>query len=395
MAYMRSRKRKGGTFWYVVDSTPVTGRDGKTRHVKTSRAAGEGREGREFAQEWVMALQRARRRQKAGLAPEQTACRWTLGTLRDRDLEDARSRGLASLARRSSHWENLIAVLGADTNLDRITPAVVGPTGSYARERMRASGRARPVGPAAVNRDLRSVLAPALKLARQLRDESGYSGRPFEDVPQLEERSKRRRPRALTPAEALRLLTAAWTEAHVGPRPWRPFWRQNAAIVELLLLTGSRRSQILGLRKDQVRGRSLIFPAQKGGQERTFVLTARVRDVLAQAGRSSGPFVFEGRAGGPRVEFRRFWLAATKRARLPGLKPHDLRHTAAHEALRRGRAIGAAQGLLGHSTPATTQKTYLQLRPRRLMPLSFGGPGVPRATLRNSGAGRKPRQPRA
>ncbi len=397
MAFVRSRKRKSGTYWYVVDTVPVASQDGKTRWKKQTRAAGQGKDGREFAQEWAESLRKARRRLKAGLPPEQTRCRWTLGDLRERDLADARARGLVSLKRRRSHWDALTGIFGEDLNLDQLTPAALE---RYGRERMRrgrlmAGGNVRPVGPAAVNRDLRSVLSPALKLARRLWDESGYTGRPFADLPQLEERSHRRSPRPLTAAEAVRLVAAAWKVADRAPEPWRPSWRQDAAILELLLVTASRRGQILALRKDQIRGGILFFPAQKRGKERAFVLTPRVRAVLRHAGGSKGPWVFEGRHGGHRVEFRRFWQAATKAAGLPGLKPHDLRHTASHEALRRSRDIGAVQGLLGHATPAATQAVYLRLRPRRLMPLTFGGREVARDTLKNARPGRKGRQPRA
>lgn len=222
MAWVRKRRLRGGTFYYVIDAGQ-------------SRAAGEGEEGRQFAHEWAENVNRTRRRMSAGLPLEPGGCRWTLQTLKEHDMADAKNRGLVALKRRESHWVLLLAGFGAETNLDRITPAAIA---AYIRWRLEhgrpmQSGDVRPVGPATVNRDLRSVLSPALKLARRLRDESHYSGRPFDDLPLLEERRRRRKPRILTAEEYWRLVETAWKLARGASKVWRAAWAQNAAIVEL------------------------------------------------------------------------------------------------------------------------------------------------------------------
>lgn len=383
MAWVRKRRLRTGTFYFVVDS----GR---------SRAAGKGEDGRQFANEWAENVNRARRRARAGMAPEPGGCRWTLRDLKDRDIADAHGRGLVALKRRESHWTLLLAGFGADTNLDQITPASIA---AYVRWRQKRgkpmqSGKVRPVGPAAINRDLRSVLAPALKLARRLRDESGYAGRPFDDLPQLEERRTRRKPRVLTAEEYGNLVRAAWDLATEAPKRLRTSWEQNAAIIELWFLTASRFNQVLHLQREDVSDDGVRFPAQKRGSARVFRFEGfagrRVRELLRRQA-PDGPWVF-GRAGKPRVGMKGFWRLVTAAAKLPDLKPHDLRHTASREALRQGRGIVGVQGILGHATPGATERVYLTLYPESMLPVAFGGKAVARATEKNASPKRHERK---
>lgn len=59
----------------------------------------------------------------------------------------------------------------------------------------------------------------------------------------------------------------------------------------------------------------------------------------------------------------RFWLPATKRAGLEGLRIHDLRHTAITLWLAAGVPIEEVTRDAGHDDPAFTIRNYVHRRP--------------------------------
>ncbi len=70
--------------------------------------------------------------------------------------------------------------------------------------------------------------------------------------------------------------------------------------------------------------------------------------------------VFPGRNGGylTHFEFRRLFDPAAKEIGVPGLVPHELRHTCASLAIASGANILAVQRLLGHETASMTLDRY-------------------------------------
>ncbi|HLF07940.1 MAG TPA: site-specific integrase [Dehalococcoidia bacterium] len=70
--------------------------------------------------------------------------------------------------------------------------------------------------------------------------------------------------------------------------------------------------------------------------------------------------VFTNDAGGPlwRSQIRKHWLDLLKAAKLPHLRVHDLRHTAATLLLAEGVPVKVASEMLGHSDVATTLRIY-------------------------------------
>ncbi|HET7306001.1 MAG TPA: tyrosine-type recombinase/integrase, partial [Segeticoccus sp.] len=74
--------------------------------------------------------------------------------------------------------------------------------------------------------------------------------------------------------------------------------------------------------------------------------------------------LFGSERGGPlRVRnMRRDWFdAAAVAAGVPGLTPHELRHTAASMAVSAGASVLALQRMLGHDKPSTTLDVYSDL----------------------------------
>jgi integrase len=260
---------------------------------------------------------------------------------------------------------------GPAVSIDEITPAAIDRyvTG---RRRLRGEGD---VSPATINRNL-ATLRHALGLARLWADESGFRVDPFERWRPLDERTTARKPVALLPQQIAALKATARRMAAEAPDHRRRTIRADADMVLLYLLTGSRLSEILRLERAWIGDGIIRFPAHKRGEPRVIAFdgnTAPARELRAILSRHDGEgrFVFpqEG-SDKPRDNFRRFWGSLTKAAGLAGLRPHDLRHTAISQAVRRG-GIEAGQKLGGHQTPQMAQRIYSHVHPGAVLPVSY------------------------
>ena len=146
---------------------------------------------------------------------------------------------------------------------------------------------------------------------------------------------------------------------------------QAVAALRLLVFTGARLREILGLRWDWVdleRG-LLLLPDSKTGKK-AIVLNAPAMKVLADLPRT-GSFVIGGRAADtdmerPRADLHRPWRAVAKRAGLGGVRLHDLRHTHASVGAGAGLGLPIIGKLLGHTHASTTARyAHLDVDPLR------------------------------
>jgi integrase len=130
-----------------------------------------------------------------------------------------------------------------------------------------------------------------------------------------------------------------------------------AAALRLLILTGARLREILGLEWQHVdieRG-LLLLPDSKTGRK-TIVLNAPALAVLSGMPRS-GKYVIQGDMPDTcRHDLNRPWRAIARRAELSGVRLHDLRHTHASVGAGAGFSLPVIGKLLGHSQPSTTAR---------------------------------------
>jgi integrase len=85
---------------------------------------------------------------------------------------------------------------------------------------------------------------------------------------------------------------------------------------------------------------------------------------LLTRGKSPDDLIFTAPGGGPlrNSNFRRDVLdPAAVAVGIPGLRPHDLRHTAASLAIAAGANVKAVQRMLGHASAAMTLDVYAGL----------------------------------
>jgi integrase len=164
--------------------------------------------------------------------------------------------------------------------------------------------------------------------------------------------------RFLTQDEARRLVKAA-----------RPFPHIRAFIV-LSLTTAARQSALLQLTWDRVdfeRGIVTLAMGDSGDEARkpraTVPMNRRARRYLkVLRAAATCPHVIEW--GGHHVlSIKKGFAAAVKAARLKGVVPHTLRHTAASWMAQQGVPMFEISKYMGHSDTRITERRYAHLSP--------------------------------
>lgn len=136
-------------------------------------------------------------------------------------------------------------------------------------------------------------------------------------------------------------------------------------VIRLLLLTGCRRGEIVGLEWKWVdfERRCLRLPDSKTGAK-TVPLGGPAIDLLRAIPAIGGSeFVFPAsRGAGHIIGIRSVWEEARKLAKLPGVRIHDLRHSFASVAVSGGESLYIVGKILGHRQARTTE-IYAHLAP--------------------------------
>lgn len=131
------------------------------------------------------------------------------------------------------------------------------------------------------------------------------------------------------------------------------------AAIRLLLLTGCRKSEILGLRWFEVdlERRVLRLSDSKTGQ-RLVPLSEPAARILRDLPRvEDNPYVVVGLSPGKSLNgLHRIWARIRRDAQLGDLRLHDLRHHFASLGAAAGLSLPTLGAILGHRTPATTAR---------------------------------------
>jgi integrase len=198
-----------------------------------------------------------------------------------------------------------------------------------------------------------------------------------------------KRKRFLAPAELARLgealrvaerdgcLTLSPRESVREKAERVPVSRFAVAAIRLLVLTGARKGEILGLRWAWVdaEARRANLPDSKTG-EKAVILPPAALQVLAGLPRDdSNPFVIRGgKPGAALVNLKDPWLAIREAARLDDVRIHDLRHSFASVGAAGGASLPVIGALLGHTQASTTQRyAHLHDDPLQAAAASIGG----------------------
>ena len=238
-----------------------------------------------------------------------------------------------------SRIKTLLAHPMAQVAVTRVTPDMVA---SYRDRRLQV------VSGDAVRREL-SILRHCFEVARK------EWGTPLPTNPvhgiTLPEPSRARDQRL--EAEAGQKLHAAIGSAHA----WylRP-------LMELAIETGMRRGELLSLqwRHVSLERRTAHLPITKNGHARTVALTPKAIEILKALPQTDGRVLpVSGNA------VRLAWERLRKRAGLPGLRFHDLRHEAVSRFFEAGLSIPEVALMSGHRDTRMLMR-YTHLRPEAL-----------------------------
>ncbi|MFZ5932697.1 MAG: tyrosine-type recombinase/integrase [Patescibacteria group bacterium] len=139
-----------------------------------------------------------------------------------------------------------------------------------------------------------------------------------------------------------------------------------AAIVELILQTGVRISEVANLKIENVKGDSVRVEAYATQPERTIPLNKPAKDALnlhlAARPKSDSPFVFISKNGKP-LAVRNIRAAIDRymqKADIPNYSVNDLRTTFIVENLKAGVDLVLLSQISGHKRLSTTER-YLEL----------------------------------
>jgi integrase len=233
--------------------------------------------------------------------------------------------------------------------LDEITP---GELERIRTERLLVTkmedGTQRAVTPATVNREF-AFLRRVYNVA--IRDDKAASN-PVSKLKTLREPSGRTR--YLTDDEEGRLMKVLPAD-------------EDRERVIVLLQTGFRRSELLGLRWRDVdfKGGVLTIPQTKNGEARHVPMTSTVRTILSGRPRSldGGALVFPNAEGHRDLRWAKKTVpGAFRAAQIKDFRFHDLRHSFASRLAMEGVDLLTIRDLMGHKTMAMTLR-YSHLSP--------------------------------
>lgn len=200
--------------------------------------------------------------------------------------------------------------------------------------------------PATVEK-IRVVFSRSFELARQWSIPGGEHN-PVRGSPRRKFNNARNR--YLSADEAQRILKAAEKSRN----------RQLKSIIQLLLFTGARKSELLHAEWEHVNleRREWLIPISKTGKARHVPLSQAAIDVIEQLPRfEKCPYLVPNpKTKKPYDCIKRAWDTVRDEAGVPDVRIHDLRHSAASFMINAGVDLYAVGRVLGHADHASTQR---------------------------------------
>lgn len=187
---------------------------------------------------------------------------------------------------------------------------------------------------------------------RWLKDEGLITADPSREVghPKIESSA----PKYLSPLEFRALRDVVRSDSRI------------AAIVELILQTGMRISEVANLKVEHIQPESLVIESYATQPQRSIPLNqpahAALEHYLAERPQTDSPFVFVSKNGKP-LAVRNIRAAIDRymqKAEIPNYSVNDLRTTFIVENLKRGVDLVTLSHVSGHKRLSTTER-YLAL----------------------------------
>lgn len=175
----------------------------------------------------------------------------------------------------------------------------------------------------------------------------------------------RQRPAGSNPCRSIRRYRGRKRERHLSQAEFERVGREiehrrernpvHVAALTLLLLTGCRYSEIIGLTWGEIKGQRLKLADSKTGA-RTVWLGEEARSILDRLHRGKTNDLVFARSDGGRIDLTHFWRTVGVAAGLGAVRLHDLRHSFASRAASMSETLPMIGKLLGHSSIQSTAR---------------------------------------
>jgi integrase len=266
----------------------------------------------------------------------------TLGAALDEYLSWCKVNGRGDPKYKERHRDRVVEVLGADMALTDVSELTI--------ERFKKARRDAGKEPGTVNRELVSLK----HFLGRCVDWGWIAKRP--KITLLREPPPR--VRWLSESERAQLAKAL-------AKPQRAAFGR---LVTAALLSGQRLGNLIALRRADVDlvHHTMTLPKTKSGKRHHVPISPALAEVLTAAlATSKGDHVFVPQRGGGKHPYTRsgvstFFARVSQEAGLTDFRFHDLRHDFATAVRRSGHGLDVVQALLGHASPAMTQR-YVHL----------------------------------
>ncbi len=206
-------------------------------------------------------------------------------------------------------------------------------------------------GDIAANR-VRSLLVKMLAMAA---DPNGLAWLPpgMSPATGAAKRVERARRRKAEPVELERIALAL--DDLAPSYPWQ------IAALRVMILCGSRVSELLTARRHELVGNTIVkatHKTMKTGEDRRIVLPRQALDVIAALPAARNGYLFGplGEHKEPRHATRHVWEMVREKAGCPDLRQQDLRRTFASVAKSRGVSLDQIGEIFGHKQTQTTAR---------------------------------------
>lgn len=246
-------------------------------------------------------------------------------------------KGAAQEADRIRRWlEHPLA----DKSLAAITSSDLA---AYAENRKKGTGQSKGVSGTTIRLEL-AIISHLYTVAAKVWN-MGEIGNPVRNM--MLPKANKARSRRPTAAEMERLIEAA-AEIHA----------EMPIIMALAADTAMRRSELVNLRRDQIRGRVAYLEDTKNGEQRAVPLSSRAVALFSKLPARIDGRVFSLKPHSVTQYFKR----ACEAAKVVDLKFHDLRHEATSRLFEKGLPMMEAAAVTGHKT-LSQLKRYTHLKP--------------------------------
>ena len=145
--------------------------------------------------------------------------------------------------------------------------------------------------------------------------------------------------------------------------------KMSSSFILFLLYTGLRRGELFKLKWSDIdfERQTILLREPKGKKNITLPLSDKAIDVLKNVPKEfKTEWVFYGKNGGQRTDFKKPWLRIRKKAQIPEkFRLHGLRHHFASSLVNAGVDLYTVQKLLTHKDASTTQR-YASLSDKTL-----------------------------